>query len=179
MIALLLSHDLPAGQDRRFAEELDRFLALGQVRLQQIMIPRAAVVTLPASATVAECALVARRSGHSRLPVVEADGRVIGWILARDLLFTHVLPTAALPPGLLRSNLLADADLTPYELLEEMQWRRQQMAIVVDRGGEPLGLVTLENLVEAVVGRIEDEFDRPAAAPAAEGRRSPAAHGAG
>ncbi len=167
--ALLLAHPQPQGEDQRFAGELDRFLALAHVPLHRIMLPLERAVTVARDDAVAACAEAAARSGHSRLPVRAGDGRALaGWLLARDLLLLppQTPPEAPLPRELVRTCLLADQRLTPYELLAEMQWQRQQMAIVVDRGGAPLGLVTLENLVEAVVGGIEDEFDRPAAAAA-------------
>ncbi len=171
LAALLLGHPELAGEDERFAGVLERFLALSSVRLRDIMIPLARAVTVPASADPAAAAVIAAESGYSRLPVAAEDGRVTGWLLARDLLFPDAAAAppgrgGGLPPGLVRSCLYVDEALLPYELFEEMQGQRQQLAIVVARDGAPLGLVTLENLVEAVVGRIEDEFDAPAGAAA-------------
>lgn len=163
MAALLLAHPQPEGEDRRFAEALERFLALGHLDLRRVMTPLAQVLTVPSDATLADVADAAARSGFSRLPVSGPDGQLAGWVLARDLLFVDDAAAAAaggrLPPGLVRTCLLVDAAMTPHELFEEMQWQRQQMAIVVDAAGGAVGLVTLENLVEAIVGRIEDEFD--------------------
>ncbi len=165
--ALLLGHPELAGQDERFGGVLQRFLALGSRRLGEIMVPIARMVAVPPGAGLAAATALAARSGYSRLPVAEAGGGVAGWILARDLLLEAPpapAADAAIPPALLRDCLFVDAGLTPYELFEEMQWQHQQMAIVVDRAGRALGLVTLENLVEAVVGRVADEFDEPVAA---------------
>jgi CBS domain containing-hemolysin-like protein len=162
--ALLLGHPELAGQDERFGDVLQRFLALGSRRLDEIMVPLSRVVAVPPGAGLAGAAALAVRSGYSRLPVADADGGMAGWILARDLLLEAPCDPAgeaAIPPALLRDCLFVDAGLTPYELFEEMQWQHQQMAIVVERDGRVLGLVTLENLVEAVVGRIADEFDEP------------------
>ena len=162
--ALLLGHPELAGQDARFGDVLQRFLALGGRRLDEIMVPLSRVVAVPPGAGLAGAAALAVRTGYSRLPVADADGGMAGWILARDLLLEvprSPVGDEAIPPALLRDCLFVDAGLTPYELFEEMQWQHQQMAIVVDRNGRVLGLVTLENLVEAVVGRIADEFDEP------------------
>ncbi len=157
--ALLLAHPELAGQDERFAAVLGRFLALAHVGVREIMTPLAEVVAIRAEASRDEAVAVAARSGYSRLPVLTAAGGLAGWILARDLLFPA---QAAVPGALLRTCLLVDEGMLPYELFEELRWQRQQLAVVVDRAGAPLGLVTLEDLVEAVVGRIEDEFDEPA-----------------
>jgi len=162
--ALLLGHPELAGQDERFGDVLQRFLALGDRRLDEIMVPLARAVVVPPGTGLAGASSLAARSGYSRLPVADAGGGIAGWILARDLLLEAPdVPDgdAPIPPPLLRDCLFVDAGMTPYELFEEMQWQHQQMAIVADRDGRALGLVTLENLVEAVVGRIADEFDEP------------------
>jgi len=174
MAALLLAHPELAREDERFAAVLRRFLDLAHTDLRRIMTPLGEAVTIPAGATFGEAVAVAARSGYSRLPVRAADGGLAGWVLARDLLFPDAVGLAArgaaeataLPAAFLRTCPLVDEGLQPYELFEELRWQRQQMAVVVDRAGAPLGLVTLEDLVEAVVGRIEDEFDDPADAAA-------------
>ena len=111
-----------------------------------------------------QCLAVAAESGLSRLPVRRADGRnLAGWLLVRDLLLRLSEPGDTgrrLPADLVRTCLLVDVRMTPHELFEEFHDRRQQLAVVVDADGEVLGLITLEDLVETVVGSIEDEFDR-------------------
>ena len=172
MTALLLAHPQSDLAARRFAEVLERIGALGRAGLRELMLPIAQAATLPTGATLAEARSLAALTGFSRLPVRDAEGGIAGWILVRDLLLAETAPEAGgIPPTLLRSCLLVDAEMTPYELFEEMHWQRQQMAIMVDARGEALGLLTLENLVEAIVGGIEDEFDLPASTPrAAAGR---------
>ncbi len=171
---LLLAHPQPDVADRRFAEALERFLALGRMSLRDIMLPLEQAVALEPGATLADARRAAARSGFSRLPVLDGEGGLSGWILVRDLLLVEPGAEAEgpIPPALLRSCLLADAEMTPYELFAEMHWQRQQMGIVVDGRGRPLGLLTLENLVEAIVGRIEDEFDAPAPAGSPLGGRA-------
>jgi len=167
MTSLLSTHPA-AGQDRRFTDILDRCFALADLNLAEIMTPWARVATVAQDATLADCREAAAEIGCSRLPVVgAAEGGVLGWVLVRDLLFVD--PDAAgggMPPTLIRTCPYVDRSITPWALFEEMRWQQQQMAVVTDRAGNPLGLVTLEDLLEVLIGSIEDEFDRfPAAVP--------------
>ncbi len=160
LVSLLLTH-AAGSRDRHFSEHLERCLELADLSLTGIMTPGARVVSLPVDATLAECLDVAAGSGYSRLPVREPDGSLSGWVLVRDLLLVDRDPGPGVPRDLLRDCLFADQDMSPWALLDEMRWQQQQMAVVVDRGGAPRGVVTLEDLLEVLVGRIEDEHDRP------------------
>jgi len=161
MTTLLAAHPV-AGQDRRFTDILDRCLVLADLNLTAIMTPWSRVETLPREASLETCRYAAARSGFSRLPLVARDGReVLGWVLARDLLFVD--PAAdwdGVPPEIVRTCPYVDRSISPWALFEEMRWQQQQMAVVTDRAGNPLGQVTLEDLLEVLVGSIEDEFDR-------------------
>jgi CBS domain containing-hemolysin-like protein len=168
LAALLLTNTAPNPDDRRFAETLDRFLLLAGHPLTDIMQPLGKVVGVRPDTTVAECLRVAARSGFSRLPIAWEDGhRVQAYLLVRDLLF---LPREdhgrCVPRKLWRTFLLVDERMSPYELFEEMRGQRRQVAFVVDAHGNPRGLVTLEDLIEKVMGSIRDEFD-PGGAPRA------------
>ena len=81
----------------------------------------------------------------------------------RDLLF---LPLAdheiVLPRKFIRRFLLVDERMSPYELFEELRSQGRQLSVVVDGIGNPLGMITLEDLIETVIGSIRDEFDPPA-----------------
>ena len=119
------------------------------------------VVTITADTTVAACLEIAGRSGFSRLPLSHpGDGRLLGYVLVRDLLFLsreeHPFPV---PHRLWRRLLLVDQRMSPYGLFEEMRSRERQLAIVVDPQGNPRGMITLEDLIEAVFGSLRDEFD--------------------
>lgn len=166
MTALLTTHPA-AVRDRRFTELLDRCLDLANLDQTSLMRPWSHVRMLPRTATLAEARAAAAVSGYSRLPVHEPDdGRILGWVLVRDLLLVdETAPWDGLPPTLIRTLSYVDASISPWALFEEMRWQRQQMAVVVDRVGNPVGLVTLEDLLEILVGSIEDEFDRSLTAP--------------
>lgn len=167
LAALLMTNTVPRADDRRFADTLDRYLHLAMTPLTRIARPVADLQTVGPEATVGDCLRAAARSGFSRLPVTSEDGRLLqAYVLVRDLLFLprqeHDQPV---PPRLRRSLLLVDGRMDAYELFEEMRGQGRQLAVVADDNGNPEGLVTLEDLIETVVGSIDDEFDL-AAVPA-------------
>lgn len=171
LAALMQTHAQPSDQERGFSEILDRFLQLAHRPLTTLMRPLGTVVTVPPGATTAECLAIAARSGLSRLPVSAGEGCALqAYVTARDLLF---LPPAqadlAVPRRLWRPFVLIDARMTPYEVFEELRGQGNQMAAVCDAAGNPLGLVTLEDLIETVMGSIHDEFDPQAALVPAAG----------
>lgn len=166
LAALLLTNTMPTGDDRRFSTILNRFLKLAHRSLVGIMQPMEQLVTVGPETTVSECLAVASRSGFSRMPITREDGRHLqAYVLVRDLLF---LPREAhdgpVPRRFWRPLLLVDARLTPYELFEELRGQERQLATVTDPAGNPLGVITLEDLIETVMGSIYDEFDAAAAA---------------
>lgn len=144
-------------------ELLSSALDFGTAPVSSVMVPRERVVHVRRDATVAEIEDVIRRSGHSRLPVVD-DGldEVVGFIHAKDLLALR--PDAwrePLPERLLRTELVQlDEGRTVEEAMLEMRRRRRHLGIARDAGGRTTGLVTLEDLVEELVGDIRDESDR-------------------
>jgi len=151
-----------AAQDGRFTELLARCLTLSDLNLDAVMTPWAQVDSLPREADPATCRRLASASGYSRLPVLGADtSDVHGWVLVRDLLLSPAMQQdwRRIPDALLRTCPRVDRGMSPWGLFEEMRWQRQQMAVVVDADGNPLGMVTLEDLLEVLVGSIADEFD--------------------
>ncbi len=159
--ALLIANAEPNPRDSRFTASLEKFMALAGHRLSQIMRPLDEIVRVGPDATVAECLQVAAESGFSRLPVTREDGRQLqAYLLVRDLIF---LPSEDhgrfVPRKLWRTFLLVDERMSPYELFEELRSQKRQVAVVVDAMGQPLGLITLEDLIEMVVGSVHDEFD--------------------
>ena len=137
------------------------YLALASQRLGGVMRPFERVVTITTETTVAECLDIAGRSGYSRLPLLPVDGEHLqGYVLVRDLLFLSPdKHSAPVPRRLWRRLLLVDQRMSPYGLFEEMRSRERQLAIVVDPQGNPRGMITLEDLIEAVFGSLRDEFD--------------------
>jgi len=159
--ALLQSSAQPMNSDRQFAVAMDRYLELSGLTLGPIMHRISELTTVGPQTTVGACLEVAAASGYSRIPVTRPDGQELSaYVLVRDLLF---LPLAdhdrPVPHRLWHSFLQVDVRMSPYELFEELRSRGRQLAVVVDPGGNPLGMITLEDLIEAVIGSISDEFD--------------------
>jgi len=151
---------------------LSRAVALGDRRVEEVMVPRPDVVWLAADDTLADLARRARDTGYSRFPVHgEHEDEVLGSVHVRDLL--------EVPPELLVRTPLR-AVMSPVLIVPEAarlrrllaEFRRQQRtaAVVIDEHGGTVGLVTLEDVLEELVGDIEDEFD---AAGLAVRRRGP------
>ena len=163
LAALLLTNTVPSANDQRFAEIVDKFLELAGHPLARSMRPLESLVTVGPDVTVAECLGVAAASGFSRLPITREDGlNLQGYVLVRDLLFLPLEGHGAiLPRRFIRPFLLVDERMSPYELFEELRSQDRQLALVVDGIGNPLGMITLEDLIETVIGSIHDEFDLP------------------
>jgi len=162
--ALLLTHSRPGSQDLQFRQSLRRFLELAHLDLGPIMRPIGDVVVVDSTASIGECLDLALQSGFSRLPVREViAGEVTGWILVRDLLLASAdIPReATVPSSLVRTPLLVDLAMSPHELFEELHAQGEQLAVVMDRQGKARGVLTLEDLIESVVGSVQDEFDAP------------------
>jgi CBS domain containing-hemolysin-like protein len=125
------------------------------------MVPRIDILAFEASTPLDEAADALLKAGHSRAPVyAKSIDNVVGLLYAKDLL-------AALRDGA-QGRMIADLIRDPYfvpeamkvdDLLAEMQARRVHMAIVVDEYGGTAGLVTIEDIVEEIVGEIQDEYD--------------------
>ncbi len=134
----------------------------GETLAREIMVPRIDILALDVNTPLADAAASLSRSGHSRLPVYEETiENIIGMLYAKDLLRAKTVEGA---PGTLR-ELLRPAYFVPEakkadELLTEMQSRRVHLAIVVDEYGGVAGLVSLEDIVEEIVGEIRDEYDQ-------------------
>ncbi|HOX25055.1 MAG TPA: CNNM domain-containing protein [Candidatus Krumholzibacteria bacterium] len=162
-LASLLSAAAPAERDRRFQQTMSRFLELSGRRLGDLMRPLDTVVSVSSEVTLATALAAATRSGYSRLPVRGTGGDLDGYLLVRDLLLAEgkLAADRPVPASLVRPLILVDSTMSPFELFEELHARGAQFAAVVDRAGRPLGIVTLEDLIEAVTGAIADEFDQP------------------
>ncbi len=133
---------------------------------RELMIPRTDISALDVTTPITEAADMLLQTGHSRVPVFE-DGidNVIGILYAKDLLrlwrasgFGAEAPSAALR-DLLRPAYFIPETKKANDLLAELQQKRIHMAIVVDEYGGTAGLVTLEDIVEEIVGDIRDEYD--------------------
>jgi CBS domain containing-hemolysin-like protein len=127
---------------------------------RDVMVPRAAVQAMELDTPVPEIIRRLSEEGHSRLPVYQGDlDQVVGVLHARDL-----VPMLAHPDLIVLRDLLRPAHYVPWskpveQLLREMQRRRLHMALVVDEFGGVMGLCTIEDVLEEIVGDIHDEFE--------------------
>jgi putative hemolysin len=137
-------------------------IELGDRRLHEVMVPRIAIVALPASASLDEAINVVVEEGHSRIPIFEESiDQVIGILYAKDLLPILKNGAGARPDlrSLLRTPVFVPESMTIDDLLHEFQRRKVHIAIVLDEYGGTAGLVTIEDLLEEIVGEIQDEYD--------------------
>ncbi len=163
---------------------LQNVLKLGDKRVDDVMVPRADIQAVEASETLGELVGRFRSSGHSRLPIYDDNlDEIVGFVHVKDALrrITEPVPieegkeqpvrllSSALRTRIgkldfIRTVLFVPPSMPVGDLLQSMQTARVHMAIVVDEYGGTDGLVTIEDLLEAVVGEIEDEHDELEAA---------------
>jgi CBS domain containing-hemolysin-like protein len=146
-------------------ELLRRAVELTRRDVAEIMTPRSAIVMLPASVSARTAAGVFRATGKSRIPIFgENRDDILGILYAKDLfpLMTDESgPEAVVPRKLVRPAYCIPETKNAYELLDEFRSKRTQIAIVLDEYGGVAGLITLEDLLEELVGPIDDEHDIP------------------
>lgn len=146
----------------RFADMMRRILALDQTTADEVMVPRTEIRAIEVNTPIPEVIEFVVRDGHSRYPVYrERLDQVIGILHAKDLLSCARSgnPPTSLAP-LLRPVIFVPTTKPVSALLWEFQEEQAHMAVVVDEYGGVAGLVTLEDVLEEIVGEIEDEYDR-------------------
>jgi len=145
------------------ADMIEGVAALRELRARDVMIPRARVVYLSGVRSFEENLEVVRRSGHSRFPYSSSGDldQVEGVILVKDLMFTLNETDGPVDfSQLLTKTVVVPSSATLERLLRMFQRERRHLAIVVDEYGGTEGVVTLEDVLEEIVGEIEDESDR-------------------
>lgn len=142
---------------------LRNLLSYGELRVDDVAVPRPDIIAFDASGNFDDLAKLFVEAGHSRLPVYrDSLDAIIGMVHVKDVYAHLVEPSDAGPPQveqLLRSVLFVPPSMRILDLLARMRSNRIHMAIVVDEYGGTDGLVTIEDLVEQIVGEIEDEHD--------------------
>jgi CBS domain containing-hemolysin-like protein len=148
------------------SELIHRVLEFREKVARDIMVPRTDVVALDVETPVPEIIRRLAEEGHSRVPVYEGSlDRVVGILHARDL-----VPLLAHPELIVLRDLLRPPGFVPWSkpvqvLLRDMQRRHQHMMVVVDEYGGIMGAVTLEDVLEEIVGEIRDEWDTDEGSP--------------
>ncbi|HSE93543.1 MAG TPA: hemolysin family protein [Methylomirabilota bacterium] len=141
------------------AELIGKIFDLGDTTVREIMVPLVDVVLLPETATPRDAIALIRERGFSRIPVYRLrESNVVGVVSAMDLLRRGAGATRL--DELMREPYYVPETKRIDDLLREMQRTRVQLAVVVDEYGGATGLVTLEDIIEQIVGEIRDEHDR-------------------
>ncbi len=139
---------------------LTNILRVRDRKVGDIMLPRADIIAISVTASLPDILTLVAREGHSRLPVYRADlDDILGMIHIKDLLPLAGKPAEFNVQAILRDVLIVAPSMPVMDLLVEMRSSRRHMALVVDEFGGIDGLVTIEDLVEEIVGEIEDEHD--------------------
>jgi CBS domain containing-hemolysin-like protein len=140
----------------------ENVFSFGDMRAREVMMPRPDIDFVTTEGDVRGAAAQAMDTGHTRLPLCEADSgldAVIGVVHVKDLLSVALKGEDAELADLAREVSRFSESTLIDEVLRELQRRRQHMALVVDEHGTTVGLVTIEDILEELVGEIEDEFD--------------------
>jgi putative hemolysin len=155
---LVAAHESLTSDERRLIDEVFR---AGDREIREVMTPRTEVTFLEASMTASRAAKLVADSNWSRYPVVGRDqDDVIGFVHVRDLLLpSHPAGRAATVGDLARDVKRMPGTKKVLNALSEMRRENQHLAIVVDEYGGTDGIVTLEDLIEEVIGEIYDEYD--------------------
>ncbi|MGM0605825.1 MAG: hemolysin family protein [Halobacteriota archaeon] len=178
-IRMVLSRSGDEGHvDAEEVHMIERVFELDDVTAGEVMIPRPDVRTIRSDRSYADVRSAIIEAGHTRYPVVESDdpNRVIGLVDAKDVLRAGSVLEGDHPPDrVTAADLARDLPAFPEQttisdLLSDMQRHRAQMAVIIDEWGSFAGIVTVEDVVEELVGDIHDAFDVPAREPSIERR---------
>ena len=146
-------------QDTR--DMLEGVMDIADQRVRDIMITRSQIVTLKLNQTLDECINVITESAHSRFPVISEDkDHIEGILMAKDLLpFMRSGSEPFSIDKVLRQAIVVPESKRVDRMLKDFRQQRYHMAIVIDEFGGVSGLVTIEDILELIVGDIEDEYD--------------------
>jgi putative hemolysin len=153
--------------DAAEASMTEGVFGLSDRRARELMVPRVDVAALPIEATVAEARRLFIARGHSRMPVYQGDlDHIVGVLHMKDLLSLSgpEIDNRPIAP-LIRPPLYVPEGQSAAVLMRQLQKERRHLAIVIDEHGGTAGIITLEDLLEEIVGEIADEYDPDAQEP--------------
>lgn len=161
---LVASSAREGGIEKHPADLIDKVFSFGRRTVKDIMVPRTEVVGIDLNEDIETVADLARRSGHSRMPIYrETMDEIVGIFHVKDLLLK---PSEKQGDYRLKHHLhppyYVPESATLGQAMRDFQKRRIHMAIVVDEFGGTEGIITLEDILEELVGEIQDEFDQDA-----------------
>ncbi|WP_410809946.1 hemolysin family protein [Micromonospora sp. 067-2] len=154
---LVAANTLLDPDERRIIDEV---LVAGASLVREVMMPRTEVVFLPARLTIAEAARLVRAETHTRYPVTDGThDDVVGFVHLRDVLLRPDVDPCVTVGELIREVKRLPGTKRVLPALSEMRREGQHLAVVVDEYGGTAGIVTLEDLIEELIGEIHDEYD--------------------
>lgn len=179
VLNVVQGHAIDGAVDPAQKQMIEAVFDLPTTTAGQIMTPRTEVQAIPANSTLEQVKAALLRHGHSRIPVYDSTiDNIVGILYAKDLL-PLVAPADPGPPGpdnatgapfdlrkYLRDTLMVPESKSVRELLAEFKARKVHIAIVLDEYGGTAGLLTIEDIIEELVGEIHDEFEPTSDAPA-------------
>ncbi|MDR2935144.1 MAG: hemolysin family protein [Candidatus Adiutrix sp.] len=158
----LLDHGEESGAIGQSASEMIQSIVdFNDTVARQIMTPRIAVVGLEKTRPLREAIKTVLDQGYSRLPVFDGDlDHIVGFIVGKDLLqFWGQDLELPLPESIIRPIALVPGNKKIVDILSELRYRKSHLAVVLDEYGGTAGLVTMEDIIEEIVGDIHDEYD--------------------
>ncbi|AHG59952.1 CNNM family magnesium/cobalt transport protein CorC [Buchnera aphidicola] len=147
--------------DQDTCDMLEGVMHIAKKRIKEIMIPRTQMITLKLNYNLNKCLDIIIESAHSRFPVMSSDKNYVeGFLIAKDLLpFIKNSKDIFCIKNILRSAVVVPESKYVDRMLKEFRSKRNHMAVVIDEFGAVSGLVTIEDILELIVGEIEDEYD--------------------
>ncbi|MGD2109031.1 MAG: hemolysin family protein [Phycisphaerae bacterium] len=159
ILAVVSEGELHGAVDEQEKEMIESVIELTDTRVEEVMTPRTDVVAIPKDANLETVLAAIRKKGHSRIPVYdETIDKVLGVLYAKDLLQREHNANVDVTQ-LMRKALFIPESKLVRDLLREFQATKVHMAIVLDEYGGTAGLVTIEDILEELVGDISDEYD--------------------
>jgi putative hemolysin len=157
---------LEVGEEKGALEEEEKemirsIFEFGKIQAREIMVPRIDMVCVEKNTSIEELVDIIKKKGHTRIPLYEEKvDNILGIVYAKDLLpHLQTKPVKVELTSLARPAYFVPESKLIDELLKEFQQEKIHMAIVVDEYGGTAGLITLENIIEEIVGEIQDEYD--------------------
>jgi len=151
--------ELHGAVDEEEKEMIESVIELGDMRVEEIMTPRTEVVALPVDADLDAVLALIRTKGHSRIPVYEGNvDTILGILYAKDLLRREPDAPFELRTMIRKAFYIPESKPVP-DLLAELKNQKVHMAIVLDEYGGTAGIVTLEDILEELVGELADEYE--------------------
>ena len=143
------------------AEMLHNMFKFSDLMAKQVMIPRTDMICVPEDITYEEINKLALENGYTRYPVYEKENidKIIGFIHVKDLYSIAMTKEEYSVPSIIRPIILVPETMTLDNLMKEFKKLHIQMAVVVDEFGGTAGLITLEDVLEEIIGEVQDEFD--------------------